>query len=231
VDVLAKLRRGQLASYAGRSALTTWLTLVARGAAADHLRHRFGRREDPVGLEELDERAQEVFRLYCVDGLDYEDVRLRLRESGALAEGESLAEILAEIEARLSNRTLRRIAWDLHATSVGAASGRLLEYTETVRQEMRRRGAEEQPDAALLARETAVTVARIRELIADLPDEERQVLELRFDAGWTAERIAEELNLPGRRRVYTIADRALARLRRWLGLAGLLVALLAGGWN
>jgi DNA-directed RNA polymerase specialized sigma24 family protein len=225
VDVLAKLRRGQLATYAGRSALTTWLTLVARGAAADHLRHRFGRREDPAGLEQLDDRAREVFRLYCVEGLDYEDVRLRLRESGRLGADESLAEILADIEARLTGRTLRRIAWDLHATSVGAASGRLLEYTQVMREERRRRGDEEQPDAALLAREAAATVARIRELMADLPEEERRILELRFDAGWTADRIAEELGLPGRRRVYTVADRALARLRRWLGLA---LALPAG---
>ncbi len=223
VDVLTKLRRGQLATYAGRSALTTWLTLVSRGAAADHLRHRFGRREDPVGLEHLDARAREVYRLYCVEGLDYEDVRLRLRESGKLGADESLAEILAEIESQLTNRTLRRIAWDLHATSVGAASGRLLEYTEAIREEMDRRGRERQPEAELLAREAAATVERVRELITDLPDEERRVLELRFDEGWTAERIAEELGLPGRRRVYTIADRAVARLRRWLGLAVLLV--------
>jgi RNA polymerase sigma factor (sigma-70 family) len=219
VDVLAKLRQGQLATYAGRSALTTWLTLVARGAAADHLRRRFGRREDPVGLEQLDDRSREVYRLYCVEGLDYEDVRLRLRESGRLAPGESLAEILATIEDQLTDQTLRRIAWDLHATSVGAASGRLLEYTEAVRRELEERRGQQSPDAALLAEETAASVRRIRALIADLPDEERRVLELRFDAGWTADQVAAELGIPTRRRVYTIADRAVARLRRWLGLA------------
>ena len=223
VDILTKLRRGQLASFAGRSALTTWLTLVARGAAADHLRHRFGRREDPVGLDQLDERAREVYRLYCVEGLDYEDVRLRLRESGRLGPDESLAEILADIESRLTDRTLRRIAWDLHATSVGAASGRLLEFTDAMQRELQRQSRQMGPDADLLAQETARTVDRVRSLIADLPADERRILELRFDEGWTADRIAEELGLPSRRRVYTIADRAVARLRRWLGLAVLLI--------
>ncbi len=216
VDVLTRLRRGGLAQYAGRSALTTWLTLVARGAAADHLRRRFGRREDPAGLERLSERQRRVYRLYCVEGLDYEDVRLRLRESGDLGPDESLAEILATLDDHLSCRTLRRIAWDLHAASTGAACGRLAEYTDHVQ---RTASGPPDPQSELLARETAATLERIRALIARLPEQERRVLELRFDQGWTAEEVAAELDLPGRRRVYSIADRAVARLRRWLGLA------------
>jgi len=227
VDVLARLRRGGLAQYAGRSALTTWLVLVARGAAADRLRRRFGRREDPAGLDDLSARERQVFRLYCVEGLDYEDVRLRLRESGELGPDESLAEILAAIEDRLSSRTLRRIAWDLHAASTGAASGRLLEYTDHVRAEAARRSAAAGPEADLLAAETARTLARIAELVAALPDEERRVIELRFDRGWTADEVAAELGLAGRRRVYTIGDRAVARLRRWLGLATLVAPVAA----
>jgi len=225
VDVLVRLRRRQLASYEGRSKLTTWLTLVARGAAADHLRHRFGRREEPSGLADLDERARDVFRLYYVEGLPYEDVRLRLRESGRLAADESLAEILSDIADRLTDRTLRRIAWDLHATSVGAVSGRLLEYTAAVRAEAERHDRESGPDAEAIAGETARDLARIRALIQDLPDDERRVLELRFDEGWTADEVAAELGLDSRRRVYTIADRALARLRRWLGFPALVIFL------
>ncbi len=216
VDILARLRKHQLAQYEGRSALTTWLTLVARGAAADQLRHRLGRREDPVGLENLDERAREVFRLYHVEGLEYEDVRLRLRDSGRLAPGESLAEILTDIESNLTDRTLRRIAWDLHASSVGATSGRLMEYTQAMRDEYASRRMEMTPEAELIAREAASGAARLRELVEALPEEERRVLELRFDEGWTADEVAEELGLESRRRVYTVADRAVARLRRWL---------------
>lgn len=213
VDVLAELRQGKLAEYAGRSSLATWLACIARGAAADHLRHTLGRREDPTGLADLEPRQREVFRLYYVEGRAWEDVRLRLRQSGQLSPDESLAEILADIESRLNQRTLRRLAWDLHAASVGAASGRLLEYLDDAT-----RTAESlapAPDAALIAREARQQVARILALVDRLPAEERTVLQLRFDQGWTADQIAAELAIPGRRRVYTILDRALARLRRW----------------
>ena len=213
VDVLAELRQGKLAEYAGRSSLATWLACIARGAAADHLRHTLGRREDPTGLADLEPWQREVFRLYYVEGRAYEDVRLRLRQNGQLSDGESLAEILADIESRLNQRTLRRLAWDLHAASVGAASGRLLEYLDDAT-----RSADSlapSPDAALIAREARQQIARILALVDRLPAEERAVLQLRFDQGWTADQIAAELTIPGRRKVYTILDRALARLRRW----------------
>jgi DNA-directed RNA polymerase specialized sigma24 family protein len=218
VDVLAELRQGKLAEYAGRSSLATWLACIARGAAADHLRHTLGRREDPAGLADLEPRQREVFRLYYVEGRAYEDVRLRLRQNGQLSDGqlsdgESLAEILADIESRLNQRTLRRLAWDLHAASVGAASGRLLEYLDDATRATA--ALAPSPDAALIAREARQQIARVLALVDRLPAEERTVLQLRFDRGWTADQIATELAIPGRRRVYTILDRALARLRRW----------------
>jgi RNA polymerase sigma factor (sigma-70 family) len=217
VDVLAELRRGKLGEFAGRSSLATWLACIARGAAADHLRHTLGRREEPAGLEDLDARQREVFRLYYIEGRAYADVRLRLDQSGRLADGESLAAILADLESRLHPRTLRRLAWDLHATSVGAASGRLLEYLDHAAAAGQEAARARSPEADLIAREARRHIARILALVEELPDEERAVLKLRFDAGWTADQIADELAIPGRRRVYTILDRALARLRRWAG--------------
>ena len=218
VDTLTELRRGKLAEYEGRSSLTTWLAVVARGAATDHLRRKLGRREDPAGLADLDDRGREVYRLYYVEGLAYADVTLRLQQAGRLGPDESLAEILADIESRLSDRTLRRIAWDLHAASAGAATGRLAEYLQAARDEADARAHEQSPERALLADRAEKRLAAIRELIASLPEEERRILTLRFDEGWTAEQVAEALDLPDRRRVYTIQERALARLRRWLGI-------------
>lgn len=216
VDVLASLRRGRLAEYAGRSSLATWLVCVARGAAVDHLRHTLGRRTDPAGLEDLDAVQREAYRLYYAQGLAFEDVRLRLRQSGLLAPDASLAEVLAAVEDRLSHRTLRRIAWDLHAASVGAVSGRLAEYLDDATAAMSEHEQQASPEAQLLAREARVTIDKVLALVDRLPDEEREVLRLRFDQGHTADRIAEDLGLPDRRRVYTIAERALARLRRWM---------------
>lgn len=217
VDVLAELRQGKLAEYAGRSSLSTWLACIARGAAVDHLRHTLGRREEPAGLTDLDERQREVFRLYYIEGRAHEEVLLRLRQDGRLADGESLAEILADIESRLNPRTLRRLAWDLHAASVGAASGRLLEYLDDAAATQSEATLARSPEADLIAREARHHIERILALVDDLPPEERAVLHLRFDAGWTADQIAAELAIPGRRRVYSILDRALARLRRQAG--------------
>ncbi len=217
VDLLAELRQGKLGEYAGRSSLATWLACIARGAAVDHLRHTLGRREEPAGLADLDERQREVFRLYYLEGRPHEEVRLRLHQRGLLADGSSLAEILVDIESRLNNRTLRRLAWDLYAASVGAASGRLLEYLDHAAATQTEANLARSPEADLIAREARRHVARILALVDELPPEERAVLHLRFDAGWTAEQIADELAIPGRRRVYSILDRALSRLRRKVG--------------
>jgi DNA-directed RNA polymerase specialized sigma24 family protein len=53
--------------------------------------------------------------------------------------------------------------------------------------------------------------------VARLPDDEQRLLTLRFEQGWTAKRIAEELGLGGQRSVYTRIDRILRDLRRLLG--------------
>src|SRR5689334_23454602 len=42
-NVLVSLRRSKFATFEGRAALSTWLTLVARSEALDQLRRRVGR--------------------------------------------------------------------------------------------------------------------------------------------------------------------------------------------
>ena len=49
-----------------------------------------------------------------------------------------------------------------------------------------------------------------------VPERERQILSLRFDRGWTAVQIAEEMSLESPRRAYTIIDRGLRMLRNLL---------------
>ena len=56
----------------------------------------------------------------------------------------------------------------------------------------------------------------MRELLGELSDEEQEVVRLRFEEGWTAQKIAEERGLEGQRRVYTILDGALRKLRKLL---------------
>ncbi len=226
VLVMERLIGGALKGYAGRSLLSTWLVFVARSTVFDHLRNVRGRREDPVGLEKLNQRCRLVFDRFYRDGRSYEEVRHELVRSGSLADGESLAAILVEIEDALSSRVLRRIVWDLQATSAGMATGRMLEFLEVAAREGRERAASLTPEMVLFQKETTRTIERIRELMQDLPEQERQVLELRFDDGWPANRIAEELELSGQREVYTIVSRATRSLRRMLGPGGGILVLM-----
>ncbi len=217
VQVMDRLLQGALKGYEGRSKLSTWLVFVARSTVFDHLRSVRGRREEPQGIEELDATARLVFDRFYQDGRSYEEVRHELTGSGMLGDGESLAEVLSRIEDVLSTRVLRRIAWDLRATDAGLATGRMLEFLEAAARESVEKSGSVTPEMELYRKETEATVARVRELMQELPDQERLILELRFDEGWTARRIADELELSGQREVYTIVSRATRSLRRLLG--------------
>jgi DNA-directed RNA polymerase specialized sigma24 family protein len=218
VDVLERLYRGTLATFEGRSALSTWLVLVTRTTALDFLRKRFGRREIPSALKRLSRQEQEIFRRYYLDGMSFEALRHWAgREGKALSPGQ-LAEILRRIEERVDRRMLRRMAYNLHASSVGAASGRLLEFLDHHRLELETAGRTQTPEAALMEKEAQRNAAEVRRLLEKLPEEERQILSLRFDRGWTAARIAEELGLESPRRAYTMIERGLRQLRKLLGV-------------
>lgn len=217
VDVLDSLYRRKLATYEGRATLSTWLTLVVRTEVFDHLRTRFGRREVPEAVRRMGEADLMIFRHYYVEGRSFVDV---LREARALQPGwtvERLVAALRRIEERLDNRWLRRVAYDLHAQSVGAASGRLLEYLDHVRLELQQHAGAYSPDYYLMEREAQRTVERLRSLIGQLPPAEQQILTMRFERGWSARRISEELGLSGPRGVYTVIDRIVRRLKRLMG--------------
>lgn len=220
VDVLEKLYRGKLASYRGQAGLSTWLVLVSRNAALDHLRHRLGRRELPTGLRKLGKEDQEIYRLYYIEGLSFSAVcHWAGREKGEPLKAGNLAAALRRIEARLSDRVLRRIAYDLHAPSVGASSGRLLEFLEQYRRDGATRSWESTPEYDLMEKQARALATQLREHLGKLPAEERDILSLRFEQGLTAAQIAIERNLAGPRKAYTIIDRAIRRLRRLMGFS------------
>lgn len=217
VDVLGRLYDGRLNTYEGRSALSTWLVLVARSVALDHLRRRFGRREVPGGIQRLHKRDQRIFQLYYVDGLSFDAVRHWMAEHGEAIGAQELAAALERIENCIDNRTLRRIVYDLHAPSVGAASGRMMEFLDWHRDRQERLRRERNPEQLLIEKEARATVERVQELLAELPEEERRVLTLRFDRRLTAVQIAAEMGFESPRRSYTVIEKGLRRLRRLLG--------------
>lgn len=214
--VLESLYRTKLATYEGRATLSTWVVLVTRSAVVDDLRRRLGGRELHAALRSLPPLEREVFQRYYVEGLSFGAVRRVVRDEGALLSTERLLEVLRALEARVGGRLARRLSYDLHAQSVGGASGRLLEYLDHARFEFEERSEADRADFEMLDHEARRTLLRVQEELDRLPAEERKLLSLRFEQGWTAHRIAEELGLAGQRNVYTWIDRIVRVLRRRL---------------
>lgn len=214
-DILEALYRGKLAEFRGSSELSTWLIVVSRGKALDHLRHLQGRRKNPQGYETLSPFEREVFRLYHVEGLGFDAVIHSLQSAGMPANAEMIAHAVLKIEGTLDRHYLRRLEADAKAPALGVVSGRLLEFLNHM--DVVRERTDEHQSEQLDRDDTERMAARVRELLAELSDEERDIVRLRFEEGWTAQRIAEEKGLPGQRRVYTILDGVLKKLRRGLG--------------
>ena len=214
--VLESLYRTKLATYEGRASLSTWVVLVTRSAVVDDLRQRLGGRELYATLKALPPLERDVFQRYYVEGLSFGGVRRIVRDEGALLSTERLLEVLRQLEAKVGGRLARRLSYDLHAQSVGGASGRLLEYLDHARFEFEERSESDRADFDMLDHEARRTLLRVKEELARLPAAERKLLSLRFEQGWTAQRIAEELGLDGQRSVYTWIDRIVRALRRRL---------------
>jgi RNA polymerase sigma factor (sigma-70 family) len=209
-DVLESLYRGKLGEFRGSSELSTWLIVVSRGKALDHLRHIQGRRKNPQGWDDLSPLERHVFKFHFVEGLGFDAVLQSLRSAGSPANAEAVAHAVMKIEATIDKHYLRRLESDAKAPALGVVSGRLLDYLNHM--DIERGRAEGDPDED---RDGVERMAlRVRELLAELSDDEREVVRLRYEEGWTAQRIASERGLSGQRKVYTILDGALRKLRR-----------------
>lgn len=213
-DVLEALYRGKLAEFRGSSELSTWLIVVSRGKALDHLRHIQGRRKNPQGWEALTPLERLVFKFHCVEGLGFDAVIQSLHSAGMRANAEAVAHAVLKIEATVDKHYLRRLESEAKAPALGVVSGRLLDYLKHM--EFERDRTQDDPDEGFTRDGIERMAARVRELLADLSDEEREVVRLRFEEGWTAQRIADARGLAGQRKVYTILDGALRKLRRLL---------------
>jgi RNA polymerase sigma factor (sigma-70 family) len=214
VNVLQSLRKTKFQTYEGRAALSTWLTLVARSEVMDHLRRRFGRDLKMKVLERLTPTERELFRLYYVEGLPRQQVLARLEGNGEKWSDDRFVAALHDVERRLGDRWLKRLSYDLHAQSIGASSGRMLEYLDHVRDEFARMEGAFSPEYHIMEREARHTADQLRTTIAAMRPRDRMLLELRFERGWTATQIAAELGMKGQRTVYRAVERILARLRR-----------------
>jgi DNA-directed RNA polymerase specialized sigma subunit len=217
VDVLEALYNGGLERYDGRSSISTWIGVVTRSRCMDFLRKQHGRRQGPSWLSQLSSADQEIYRWYYLEGQGFNEICEENSGNGPRLSVEFLTEALERIDAHLDRGASRRMAYELHARSVSGVTGRLLEYVEYARQQSEQARTVNQADLALVERETRQLIERLEGALEKLDDEEREVIRLRFDEELEAKDVAVRLNLPTARRVYTISDRAVRKLRTMLG--------------
>lgn len=213
VDILSSLYREKLSTFEGRSLLSTWLVLVARRGALDYLRKRGGRRRLPRGYETLSELEKRVFILHFVEGLDFGLVVHALNVNGRHAGVEAVALAVKHIQERIDRRSFRRIEFDRHARSVGAESGRALEYFKQLQIEYHDRTRQQSADRALLEEERRQAIDRLSRVMELLTPHERELLRCRYHRGWTGSRIARVFGLGGTRQAYRAIGRTIRRLR------------------
>lgn len=220
VSTLERLAGDRLSTYEGRSSLATWLILVARNAALDFLRHSRGRFRIPVNVTHLGELDREIYRLYFVEGYELGEVRELLKPGFGEVETDDILSAIERIDAAIDKRVLRRLAYDRHARKLGVESGRLLEYMEQLRFDLEQRSSSIGPESRIMTRELDLLKEKVCQHVQQLSSEDRRVIELRYERGYSAKEITAELGLKGERKAFTLLERSLRRLRAVLDQEG-----------
>lgn len=213
VEMLAALYRGRLRDYVPRSSLSTWLFVFARSRCLDLLRRRRGRRALPSWLATLPPLDREVYRLAYLRGLSAREVCQHLARRVRRVTLDEVAASILRIETRVDDGVRRKLAFALQARSMGLLSGRLLQYLHAVRIRNEQVVDEANPESAMMLHEADSAAKRLRDVVARLPEAERDVIVKRYFERLTARRTAEALNMVDQRRVYAVEARAIRRLR------------------
>ena len=213
IDVLTDLYRGKLHSYQGRSALSTWLVPLTRNSAIDHVRKRLGRQLVPDEIREMGDTAVQIYQLHFLEGLSMEAVIHRMGADSCHLDRETVVQMISDIENRLHPRTLRTLSYRAHAMALGETSAKLLEFLDSMREEMEDKAAKESPEFSMMEAEARQTVAKILAMVEQLTPDEREVLTLHYQEGLTAKEIAGRMHVDGPRKVYLILERTVRRLR------------------
>ena len=221
VDVLHDIYKRSLHKYDGRSRLSTWIVMHASARATDYLRAKHGRHRVPRAVAGMGPLEQAVYRYFFVEGLPL-GVTMPLvnwrRDDHSL---ETVIEAIQRVAYAVPPVALRRTNDNARSRGESSESLREIRFFIEARERYRRAARLQEPDVQFARREAERIVTRIESFKESLTDEERRVFELRYDDELPADEVARRLKIPGRRRVYTIADRVVRRLRRMLRSEGM----------
>ncbi len=213
VRILEYFYKGGLRDYDGLSALSTWVITVSRSRCLDVLRSRHGRRRDPVWLKAASPFDRHVYRMYFLESQDVAQMQAWFVQHGQTVMTADLEAAIDRLDRQIDPRVRNRLAYDLQAQSVGALSGRLLEFLDYLRIEHEASADMLRPDFGYFEAQTRALVMRIQGCVERLEEPERRAVKLHFYERMPAGRIAEEMSLASPRRAYTIVERGLHSLR------------------
>ena len=189
-----------LRKFEGRSSWGTYLVIITQRALLDERVSRWGRWRPSARARRLGPVATQLEQHINRDGWSPSEAIRHLQARGTQ---ESIDE-LEHLAERIPQRPPRR--WvpsspHLDALTDGESADHRLEIAE------RRRAADKLQGALASA-------------LAELPPDERRLLDLRYGRGWTVQRIASSLHLEARPLYRRFKD-ILRRLRRRLEGAGI----------
>ena len=194
-----------LRAYERRSSFATYLSIVIQRMALDYRNHVWGKWRTSAEAKRLGELAIELEQLLHRDGKSFDEAFavLARKQSGMTRES------LHALAARLPERAPRHRDVDLEEAEPYAIAG-----PATVDQKMR---DEERRAAA----------AELRRLLAaafeSMPDDDRLLLQLRFEQGLTVPQISKALGFE-QKLLYRRIERLMKEIRTRLQRAGIAAA-------
>lgn len=191
-----------LRAYEGRSGFATYINIVVQRAALDYRIHVWGKWHASAEAKRLGDVAVELERILHRDGRTLDDAVSIL---AAKHDGITRAS-LAALAARLPERAPKRRDVDVEEAESVAVT-RPDDVEELLVAEERRRLSEH--------------VSSIMALLIDgLPDDERVILQLRFEGGMTVAQIARALQID-QKLTYRRIERRMRELREELERRGI----------
>lgn len=195
---------------------TTWLAAVVFNMAREWIRSSRGRRRMFRVVRQMSRTDRLVFRYYFWEGRPTHEIAELLSSHDRIQMSASdVRGRLGEIERRLT----RDHRWRLVTSLLRSVPPISLEQSRSTVQEDGPmppvQVADDRPGPEEQARHRLAS-STLRRLIGELPERERQAIQLKFGRGMTARAVARALGIRNYKRVYEIQARALSRLARHL---------------
>jgi RNA polymerase sigma factor (sigma-70 family) len=188
-------------SFQGRSSFVAYMSVVIQRMLLDQRIHEWGKWHASAEAQRLGETAVRVERLLYRDGRTENEILQILHHDEPMLTRERLSEMIS----RLPPREARRRVVD-----IGEA-----ETVSDVRETAQENILEND------RRRTAATISKlVRKFISVLPDDDRLLLQLRFESGMTIAEIARAMHLE-QKPLYRRLEKHFRRLREELAQSGI----------